>query len=313
MSDLFDAASGTRVRHQEDRVHVAGITRITCVGVLLEFVHHLLGDLLTGVRPGVEYLVVAFAVGDHAALVELHDLHDVFFSGADDPSLAGGRDQVIRGEREAAPRAPTEADTVHIVEQIDRLAATEGLIAVRDHSSEFARSHRDVVEEHPFRKDGVEQHSSHGGLDHRAGRSERLDVGFQAATGAKFNADLGVRIDLAERMGQFDLFVVLENHPLSLAAGKEHREVVATHHHVLGRADDRRTVGRAEDVVGRQHQRVGLDLRLDGERQMHGHLVTVEVGVEALADQRMKLDRIPFNEHRLERLNAHAMQGGGTI
>ena len=122
-----------------------------------------------------------------------------------------------------------------------------------------------------------------------------------------------MRVDLAERMGQFDLFGVLENHPLTLAAVKEHREVVATHHHVLGRADDRRTVGRAEDVVGRQHQRVGLDLRLDGEWQMHGHLVTVEVGVEALADQRMKLDRIPFNEHRLERLNAHAMQGGGTI
>ena len=42
---------------------------------------------------------------------------------------------------------------------------------------------------------------------------------------------------------------------------------------------------------------------------MNRHLVAVEVGVESLADQRVNPDRIPLDQHRLERLNAHSVQG----
>ena len=41
---------------------------------------------------------------------------------------------------------------------------------------------------------------------------------------------------------------------------------------------------------------------------MYCHLVAVEVGVERLAHERMQLDRLSFNEHRLERLDPKAMQ-----
>ena len=46
---------------------------------------------------------------------------------------------------------------------------------------------------------------------------------------------------------------------------------------------------------------------------MHGHLVAVEVGVEGGADQRMQLDRLAFDQHRLERLDAQAMQRRGAV
>ena len=46
---------------------------------------------------------------------------------------------------------------------------------------------------------------------------------------------------------------------------------------------------------------------------MHGHLVAVEIGVEALAHQGMQLDGIAFDQHRLEGLNAHAVQGRGAV
>ena len=46
---------------------------------------------------------------------------------------------------------------------------------------------------------------------------------------------------------------------------------------------------------------------------MHGHLVAVKVGVESFADQRMNADRVAFDEHRLERLNAHAVQRRSAI
>ena len=41
---------------------------------------------------------------------------------------------------------------------------------------------------------------------------------------------------------------------------------------------------------------------------MHGHLVAVEVGVERRADQRVKLNRRPFDQDRLEGLNAQAVE-----
>ena len=86
------------------------------------------------------------------------------------------------------------------------------------------------------------------------------------------------------------------------------REVVEAEHDVLRRHDDRRAVGRMQDVVGRHHQHARLELRLERQRHVHGHLVAVEVGVERRADQRMQLDRLALDQHRLERLDAQAVQ-----
>src|SRR5207253_9914072 len=47
------------------------------------------------------------------------------------------------------------------------------------------------------------------------------------------------------------------------------------------------------------------DLR---QRQVDGHLVAIEVGVEAFANQRMDAYRVAFDQHRLECLYAHAVQ-----
>jgi hypothetical protein len=41
---------------------------------------------------------------------------------------------------------------------------------------------------------------------------------------------------------------------------------------------------------------------------VHGHLVAVEVGVEGGADQRVELDRLALDQHRLEGLDAEAVQ-----
>ena len=46
---------------------------------------------------------------------------------------------------------------------------------------------------------------------------------------------------------------------------------------------------------------------------MHGHLVTVEVGVEGRADERVQVDGLAFNQQRLEGLNAEAVQGRRAV
>ena len=41
---------------------------------------------------------------------------------------------------------------------------------------------------------------------------------------------------------------------------------------------------------------------------MHGHLVTVEVGVERRADERVNTNGLALDEHRLERLDAQSVK-----
>src|SRR5438445_9329673 len=46
---------------------------------------------------------------------------------------------------------------------------------------------------------------------------------------------------------------------------------------------------------------------------MDGHLVADEIGIEALAYQRVDADGIAFDEHRLEGLDTHAVQGRSAV
>jgi hypothetical protein len=59
-----------------------------------------------------------------------------------------------------------------------------------------------------------------------------------------------------------------------------------------------------------KHQHPRFDLRLDGQRHMHSHLVSVEVCVKSRTYQRMKLHRLAFNEGRLKSL--HSQDDAGS-
>ena len=101
---------------------------------------------------------------------------------------------------------------------------------------------------------------------------------------------------------------VAEHAALALGARLGLGQVVGAEDDVLRRHGDRRAARRREDVVRRHHQHRGFNLRLGRERHVHRHLVAVEVGVERRADQRMDADGLAFDQHRLERLDAEAMQ-----
>ena len=90
-------------------------------------------------------------------------------------------------------------------------------------------------------------------------------------------------------------------------------EVVEAEDHVLRGHGDGLAGGRRQDVVRSEHEHAGFDLRLRRQRNVHGHLVAVEVGVEGGADQRVDLDGLAFDQHRLERLNAEAVQRRGAV
>ena len=89
--------------------------------------------------------------------------------------------------------------------------------------------------------------------------------------------------------------------------------VVEAEDDVLRGHDDRLAARGAEDVVGRHHQHAGLHLGLDAQRHVHGHLVAVEVGVEGGADQRVELDRLALDQHRLKGLDAETVEGRRAV
>ena len=135
-----------------------------------------------------------------------------------------------------------------------------------------------------------------------------------------------LQADLLRLEVELDLLLVLEAlDPLDLLLlrdrlGGRRREVEAgvgevvdAEHHVLRRRRQRPTVRRREDVVRREHQHARLGLRLRGERQVDGHLVAVEVGVERVADERVHLDRLALDEHGLERLDAEAVERRSAV
>src|ERR1700691_6734579 len=68
-----------------------------------------------------------------------------------------------------------------------------------------------------------------------------------------------------------------------------------------------------QDVVGGHHQHPRLRLRFQRQRHVYGHLVAVEIVVERRANKRVQLNRLSFDQDRLERLDAEAMKRRGAI
>ena len=120
--------------------------------------------------------------------------------------------------------------------------------------------------------------------------------------------DARVDFHLARVVGAVHFRQVGEAHALAFRVDALTRGVVQAEHDVLRRHDDRLAVGGRKHVVGGEHQRARFHLRFQRQRHVHRHLVAVEVGVERRAHQRMQLDRLALDQHRLERLDAQAVQ-----
>ena len=157
------------------------------------------------------------------------------------------------------------------------------------------------------RKYLVKQRLSESGIeDHRAVGANRLVVRRHNALKAQL--DLGTNLELTKIVGHNGLRKRGEGTPLTLETVKGHRQVVSTNDHLVRRQSDRATISWLENVVRRQHEDAGLSLGLRAQRQVHSHLVTIEVGIEGRANERVQLDSFTFNELRLEGLNTQAVQ-----
>src|SRR5688572_16408418 len=203
------------------------------------------------------------------------------------------------------------------VEHLDRPLEAEVQVAVLHDLLQPLLLQQAVDVRHHRRQRGVEQHTADGRVDDLVLDLLHLSLqhglvvagdGQVEQLAAEAQTDRGQRLELARFQRQDDVVGIAEDTALALRAGARLGEVVAPEHDVLRRNRDRRAAGRRQDVVRGHHQHRCLDLRFRRERNVHGHLVAVEVGVERGADERMDPDRLALDEDRLERLNTEAME-----
>src|SRR5690606_3360919 len=193
---------------------------------------------------------------------------------------------------------PVEAHVLEVVQGVGDVDLAVALGEVVDDDAELLLADLEVDVRVVLGQRLVEDGAAEGGLPQLA-----VDP----------DLDLALQRDLAALERHLSLGGRDEGATLARTTVTLEREEVQADDHVLRRHGDRTAVGRLEDVVRREHQDARLSLGLGGQRQVHGHLVTVEVGVEGRADQRVDLDGLALDQLRLERLDAQTVQRGRTV
>ena len=292
------------------------------MSALLHVVEHLIGHALGHARPHLDHFVRPLAVGDGTVQVLLLHGEDVLFRLAHQAVLGVRDDHVVEADREPGLGGVTEAEVLDPVQRLDRGLQAQVQVAVVHQLADSLLLQQAVDVRHPLGQRVVEDGAAHRGGEellvevHHLGVVQVLVVvggGHVQHRAGVAQADGRQRLDLLGLQRHQHLFDVGEDAALADRVHLGLGQVVDAQHHVLRGHGDGLSAGRRQDVVRGQHQHRRLDLRLRRERDMHRHLVAVEVGVECGAHQRVDLDRLALHQHRLKPLDAEAMQRGRAV
>src|ERR1017187_8020423 len=317
LADLLFGTACAGVGHDVNGVEVAARAV-----VLFHGGHHLVGHALGDLRPDFDDLVVALAVGDGAVLILAFDVDHFLFGFTDQDSLLGGEHHVVDADGDARAGGVQEAQSLHFIQHLDGDLQAELEVAILHQGAQALLLQQAVDERHILRQVIVHDHATDGGFHVLLDELDGLGVDDVLAVEHMHQVDhpAGIaQLDGSERFHfahfERDQHIVggSEGAAFTLGAGARFGEVVAAQHHVLGGDGDRSAMRRRQNVVGREHQGGCFDLRFRRERDVDGHLVAVEVGVEGGAGQRVQLDGLAFDEYGLKRLNAETVQRGGAV
>ena len=332
LPDLLRRTARARVGHDVDRVErraaplLAGLVVDELLGA--DLAHHLFGDLLRDLRPDVDDLVVALAVGDETLGVLLLDLLHVLLRRLEQLDLARRDLEIVDADRDAGLGRVGVPERPQLVGQEDGLLLAAGAVAAVDEITELLLAHDavDDLERQLLGDDFVQQHAaavvlatSSPSMRTRIAAcrsSSPWSYARRTSSGEENTPCIllaGIFSALTSPLSAFLASVGLAVRVLALGEGPLARHVVEPEHDVLRGQDDRAPVGGREDVVRRHHEHARFHLRLQRQRHVHRHLVAVEVGVERRADQRVQLDRLALDQQRLEGLDAQAVQRRSAV
>ena len=291
LADLRGRPACARVGHHVDRIE-RFLVHFVAVAVnrplLGKLGHHDLGDFVTGLAPDVDHFVVALPRSYQARCVLLPDLFDLLFGALDDGVLFLGDKHVVDANRNSGLGRQAKAVLQQLVGEHHRLLKPALSERHVDELGDFLllQGLVNVGKGQTFGQYLRQQGPARGRLP-QLGRRLQLAAVLVLGVLGQAHIDARGQIHFAGVKGALHFTDIGEDQTLSLAVDALTRRVVKTQHHVLRRNDGRLSVGREKHIVGRQHQRAALHLRLHRQGNVNGHLVAVEVGVEGRADQRV--------------------------
>ncbi len=300
LPDLHHVSGGPGVDQHRDRV---GRREVRL---------HRLGDLASRLVPDLHKFATALVVGQEAPVeLLLHPLRALLVL-VENLLLVRRRNDVLDRHGHPGPGGPVEAGALERIQRGGHLDLRVALGQVVDDHGLGLLVHHVVEERVPHRKRLVEQAATERGLQRErftADPVRRRSPVERRGGVAQPNLDLRLQCDLPRVKGHLRLGHAGERPTLADRALGQPAEVEHPGDHVKARHGQRTPGCRRQDVVARQHQDARLGLRLRGQRQVHSHLVTVEVRVERGADQRVDLDGLAFDQLWLERLDTEPVQG----
>src|SRR5436305_12891033 len=101
--------------------------------------------------------------------------------------------------------------------------------------------------------------------------------------------------------------------PILLQRSRILSYVIATQGYVLTWRGDRFTARWRENIVRSEHQHARFQLRLDRQRNVHCHLVAVEVGVVSGANERVNANGFTLDKLRFKSMNRETVQSRSTV
>src|SRR5712664_1077787 len=215
-----------------------------------------------------------------------------------------------------------EAHLFQLIEQDDGVFKAETQISVIDELLNAFLLEKTVdVREFP-RQVGIENDAPNGGLNELALHlyRDRVRHILVVVRGGEVDNFAGVaqtdgrkQFDFAGFQREDNFIGGAEHTAFALGTGLVLGQIVDAENHVLRRHGQRQAVSRRENVARAEHEHGRFNLRFGRERDVHGHLVAVKVRVKRGADERVDADGFAFDEDRLKRLNAEAVQRRSAV
>ena len=271
LTNLLARTSCSRVKHH--------IYWVEAIQILLKGRDYLSTQAVVNTCPNIDNLVITVVIGDKTHTIVFDNTISGLVTLLDKSLLILWDNYCIEVKRQTALECHTVTEVLDVVKEHSNLVGTSLLHHYCDDITKRTLSQH-IVDIAYLRWDIlVEQDTTNRSLlEYIYLIAILVDVAHSAQ-------NLCVKFCALLVVGDDSLLWAVELKACTLSTFTLLGDVIQTQDHILRRHGDRCTIGRVKDVVRTKHKNLSLEDCGVAQRQVHRHLVTIEVGVKRCTRQ----------------------------